>query len=182
MKKIYKELNNFDIRQSLEDHDSWVQSVHILQNGLSGNYIDNAGNFGNQMLNQITSIALEGYQNARDAAYGKLRELRNKVEALKKDTGYAGLVEHTYGNQTSLYEGMTYYDKNGNLIPSEFENKLVSTNLHFRLTYPTYIQLTLTTSLCCLTNLNQKYLKPTGILLPSPQPSITTINQLPPKP
>jgi hypothetical protein len=68
------------------------------------------------MLNQITSIALEGYQNARDVAFGKLRELRDKVEGLKKDTGYAGLVEHTFGNQTSLYEGMTYYDKNGNLM------------------------------------------------------------------
>ena len=114
--KAILELNNFDIRQSLEDHDSWIQSVHILQNGLSGNYVDNAGNFGNQMLNQITSIALEGYQNARDVAFGKLRELRDKVEGLKKDTGYAGLVEHTFGNQTSLYEGMTYYDKNGNLM------------------------------------------------------------------
>jgi hypothetical protein len=49
-------------------------------------------------------------------AYGRLRELRNKVEQLKNDTGYAGLVEHTFGNQTSLYNGMTYYDKSGNLL------------------------------------------------------------------
>lgn len=114
--KAILELNNFNIRQALEDHDSWIQSVHILEKGLSGTYVDNAGNFGNQMLNQITSIALEGYQNARDQAYGRLRELRNKVEGLKKDSGYAGLVEHTFGNQASLYEGMTYYDQNGNLL------------------------------------------------------------------
>lgn len=114
--KAILELNNFNVRQSLKDHDSWLESVHIIQNGMSGTYIDNAGNFGNQMLNQITSIALEGYQNARDMAYGRLRELRNKVEQLKKDTGYAGLVEHTFGNQTSLYNGMTYYDKSGNLL------------------------------------------------------------------
>mgnify|MGYP003456703608 CR=1 FL=1 len=68
------------------------------------------------MLNKITSIALEGYQNARDQAFGRLRELRNKVEQLKKDSGYAGLVEHTVGNQTSLYDGMTYYDQTGNLL------------------------------------------------------------------
>ena len=60
--------------------------------------------------------------------------------------------------------------------------KLVSTNLHFRLTYPTYIRLTLTASLWCLTNLNQTYLKSTGILLSSLQLSIPTINQIPPKP
>lgn len=114
--KAILELNNFNVRQALEDHDSWIQSVHILEKGLSGTYVDNAGNFGNQMLNQITSIALEGYQNARDQAYSRLRELRNKTEQLKKDTGYAGLTEHTFGNQTSLYEGMTYYDKNGDLL------------------------------------------------------------------
>jgi hypothetical protein len=45
-----------------------------------------------------------------------LHELRAKVEELKKDTGYAGLMEHTVGNQTSLYDGMTEYDKNGNLV------------------------------------------------------------------
>jgi hypothetical protein len=32
------------------------------------------------MLNQITSLALEGYQNARDAAYSKLNALRLKTE------------------------------------------------------------------------------------------------------
>lgn len=114
--KAILELNNIDIRQSLEDHDSWIQSLRIWEKGLSGNYVDNAGNFGNQMLNKITSIALEGYQNARDQAFGRLRELRNKVEQLKKDSSYAGLVEHTVGNQTSLYEGMTYYDQTGNLL------------------------------------------------------------------
>ena len=60
--------------------------------------------------------------------------------------------------------------------------KLASTNLHFRLTYPTNIQLTLTTSLWCLTNPKQTYLKSTGILQPSLQASIPTINQIPPKP
>jgi hypothetical protein len=28
----------------------------------------------------------------------RLHELRAKVEELKKDTGYAGLMEHTIGN------------------------------------------------------------------------------------
>jgi hypothetical protein len=59
--KAILELNNFDVRQALEDHDSWLESIHILEKGLQGTYLENAGNFGNQMLNQITSIALEGY-------------------------------------------------------------------------------------------------------------------------
>jgi hypothetical protein len=46
--------------------------VNIFRKGISGNMLDNAGNFGNQLLNQITSLALEGYQNGRDIAYKRL--------------------------------------------------------------------------------------------------------------
>jgi hypothetical protein len=74
------ELRNFHVRQALSDHKSFFESFNIIKNGISGNMMDNAGNFGNQMLNQITSLALEGYQNARDAAYSKLNNLRLKTE------------------------------------------------------------------------------------------------------
>lgn len=114
--KAILDLNNFNIRQTLEDHHKLIQSTHILQKGLSGTYTDNAMNFGNELLNQISALALEGYQNARDLATNKLLVLRNKVEELKKDLGFSGFIEHTYGNQTSLYDGMTYYSKNGNLL------------------------------------------------------------------
>ena len=55
------ELSNFDIRQEVKAHNSYIDSLNILNNGLSGNYIDNAGNFGNKLLNQVSSLALEGY-------------------------------------------------------------------------------------------------------------------------
>lgn len=108
------ELRNFHVRQALSDHKSFFESFNIINKGISGNMMDNAGNFGNQMLNQITALALEGYQNARDAAFGKLNSLRLKTEQLKKDLNYSGFVEHTYGNQTSLYKGMIEY-VNGDL-------------------------------------------------------------------
>lgn len=114
--KAILELSRFDVRQALHDHDQWIQTFDILNKGLSGTYVDNAGNFGLQMLNQITALALEGYQNARDQARPKLRKLRNMVESIKKEQGYSGFIEHTFGNQTSLYEGMTYYDANGDLL------------------------------------------------------------------
>ncbi len=109
------ELRNFNIRQNIKDHDPYLESVHILRDGISGNNLDNAGNFGNRLLNQITSLALEGYQNARDEAFRKLNELRQKTEKLKNDTGFSGLLEHTIGNQASLFNGMTEYTQDGDL-------------------------------------------------------------------
>lgn len=121
------ELRNFPIRQALKDHKNFLEHYNIITKGISGNMLDNAGNFGNQMLNQITSLALEGYQNARDAAYRLLNTSRLKTEQLKKDLGYSGLVEHTYGNQTSLYQGMIEHTSDGDL---RFVNPWKDNTLH----------------------------------------------------
>ena len=110
------DLNNFEVRQTLKDHDNYLESAHILSKGLSGNMLDNAGNFGNELLNKITAITLEGYQNGRDSAYPKLVELRKRTEELKKHVGYNRFIEHTIGNQTSMYDGMTEYTQNGDLM------------------------------------------------------------------
>ncbi|MBR2248666.1 MAG: hypothetical protein IJ880_16920 [Bacilli bacterium] len=110
------ELNGIDIRQELYAHNNWVESYKIWKDGLSGNYIDNANNFGNRLLNQVTQIALEGVQNAREAGFARIRTLRDKTEELKRHSGYNPFVEHTYGNQTSLYDGMTYFSQNGDLL------------------------------------------------------------------
>jgi hypothetical protein len=39
-----------------------------------------------------------------------MKKLRMLVEKLKKEQGFAGIKEHTYGNQTTLYKDMTYFD------------------------------------------------------------------------
>ena len=114
--KAMLDLNNIIVHQELHPHDNWVESVKVLTEGFSGNYWENANNFGNRLLNQVSSIALEGVQNAREIGFPKIRTLRDKVEDLKRDAGYSGLLEHTVGNQTSLYEGMTYFHDNGNLL------------------------------------------------------------------
>jgi hypothetical protein len=41
------ELSGFDIRQETKAHSSFL----VLENGMSGNMIDNPGNFGNRLLN-----------------------------------------------------------------------------------------------------------------------------------
>ena len=109
------ELSGLDIRQEVKAHSNWIDSVNILNNGVSGNYIDNAGNFKNRLLNQVTSIALEGYQNARDTIYSRIRHLTTAVEELKRQEGYGTLKEHTFGNQTSLYDGMMEFTDDGDL-------------------------------------------------------------------
>jgi hypothetical protein len=45
------ELNKFDVRQALNDHDKYLQSLNIFRKGISGTMLDNAGNFGNRLLN-----------------------------------------------------------------------------------------------------------------------------------
>lgn len=125
------ELTRLDVRQSLSDHEKYLESVNIIRKGMSGSMLDNPGHFRNSLLNQVTSLALEGYQNARDMASRRLIELRLKTEELKKKTGFSGLLEHTVGNQASLYNGMTEYIdgdlrfinpwKNNNLHPDKAE-------------------------------------------------------------
>ena len=110
------ELQGIDIHQELHPQRKYLQSARIQSEGISGIYIDNAGNFSNRLLNQITSLALDGVQSAREIGFARIRTLRDKTEQLKKDSNYSGFVEYTIGNQTSLYDGMTYFHQNGDLL------------------------------------------------------------------
>ena len=114
--KALLELSSKDVRQMVKSDKNYISSWKIWKDGLSGLMIDNPGQFGNAILNQMTSIVLEGYQNARDIAQGRIRTLRNNVEELKKKTGYSGVKEMTYGNQSELYDKMTYYTDEGDLL------------------------------------------------------------------
>ena len=120
------ELSGFNIRQEVKAHTDYLDSVRFWENGISGNRLDNAGNFGNKLLNQVTSLALEGYQNTRDLIYSRLRKLTMSVEKLKQNEGYNSLKEYTFGNQASLYDGMIKYTDDGDLV---FENPWKSTTL-----------------------------------------------------
>ena len=107
------ELSGFDIRQEVKAHSNWIDSLNVLENGMSGNMLDNPGNFGNQLLNQVTALALDGYQNTRDMSIRRLNELSDKVRALKRAEDYNMAKEYTIGNQADLYQGMTYFDTDG---------------------------------------------------------------------
>ena len=113
------DLSNVQTRQLLQSHGKYIDGKlspkSLLNEGWSGYYVDNANNFKNQLLNQVTNIVLEGYQNARDTATSELTLLRKDVEQLKHDIGFSGIIEHTIGNQTSLYNGMTEYTSDGDL-------------------------------------------------------------------
>jgi len=44
-----------------------------------------------------------------------LNELRLKTEKLKKAMGFSGIIEHTVGNQTSLFRGMIEFTGDNNI-------------------------------------------------------------------
>ena len=48
------ELDGVNFTQQLSDHDSWLQSRHILTEGLSGTQYDNPGNMSSDTLNFIS--------------------------------------------------------------------------------------------------------------------------------
>lgn len=77
--------------------------------------LDNAHNYVNKLLNDIANMALEGYQNTREQSLSKLQDIRRMVEEIKKDTGFSGVKEHIWGNQTELYKGMTRFTEDGDL-------------------------------------------------------------------
>lgn len=91
------------------------ESLNVLRDGLSSNMLDNAHNYVNKLLNDIANIALEGYQNTREQSLSKLQDIRRMVEEIKKDTGFSGVKEHIWGNQTELYKGMTRFTEDGDL-------------------------------------------------------------------
>jgi hypothetical protein len=53
--------------------------------------------------------------------------MRQNAEKLKKEMGYAGITEHTFGNQTSLYKGMTEFTSDGDF---RFVNPWKDNTLH----------------------------------------------------
>ena len=109
------ELSNINVRQIHEDNKKILQNWNIVSKGIQGTMVDNPGNFMNDLLNQVTNSALEGYQNARDQAAPRLNELRLKTEKLKKAMGFSGIIEHTVGNQTSLFRGMIEFTGDNNI-------------------------------------------------------------------
>lgn len=109
------EMSNVDARQMHQDNKKLLQNKNIITKGIQGTMIDNAGNFLNQLLNEVSNSALEGYQNARDAASRRLNQLRLKTEKLKRDMGFSGILEHTIGNQTALYNGMIEFTGDNNI-------------------------------------------------------------------
>jgi hypothetical protein len=59
--------------------------------------------------------------------------LRLKTEKLKKDLGFSGILEHTVGNQASLYNGMVEYtsDEDLRFINPWKNNKLNTTQQEY---------------------------------------------------
>lgn len=110
------ELQGYNFRQQLEDHDKWLEDIAIFQKGLTGTYIDNPGNLNNETLNTITKAVTEAYQNVRSDIEAPKTKVRELVEKLKKASGFNYLQERTIGNQASLYKNMFRYTEEGDIL------------------------------------------------------------------
>jgi hypothetical protein len=77
-----------------------------LLEGLSGTQYDNPGNMSSDTLNFISKQLNVAYQNIRNDMSKLSSELRNRVNALKRDKDFGWLESRTIGNQTDLYKNM----------------------------------------------------------------------------
>lgn len=110
------ELQGYDFRQQLSDHDKWLEHVSIFQKGLSGTYLDNPGNLNSETLNTITRVVTEAYQNVRSDMEAPKTKIRTLVEKLKQSKGFGYLKERTIGNQASLYKNMIKFTDDGDIM------------------------------------------------------------------
>lgn len=113
------ELNGIELRQQLQDHDSWVQDRSfggILTKGLSGNLQDNPGQLNSKALNTLTDLVTQGYQNVRDDMQKEVVKMRSLVEKLKKRMGYSWMQSRLIGNEISIFKNMTYMSSTGDLM------------------------------------------------------------------
>lgn len=110
------DLKGIKLRQQVEDHDKWIESINIFRHGVSGNRIDNPGNLDSENLNLITQLVSEAYQNTRDTMQQKKLEIQKLVEEFKKEKSFGALQENTIGNQASLYSNMYEQTANGDFV------------------------------------------------------------------
>lgn len=102
-------LRDIQFKQQIKDHDKWLEErslTGILKRGASGTYLDNPGNHLSNTLNSITTLITQAYQNIRNKMGGRVAELRQATEELKKDKSFIGIRQVT-GNATDLYKNMT---------------------------------------------------------------------------
>lgn len=103
-------------RQQLKDHSQWLESIHILRDGISGTYTDNPGNLSSETLNTITRMVTQAYQLTRDDMQRKQVKVSQLVTKLKEAKGFGSLQAHTLGNQTNLYANMTKQTSDGDFV------------------------------------------------------------------
>ena len=110
------QLKGVNFRQQLKDHDSFIESLIVWKNGVSGTYIDNPGNMDSETLNLVTKLVTEAYQNVRDELQKEKVTVSKLVNNLKKEKQFGYAKENTVGNQVSLYSNMTYVSKDGDFL------------------------------------------------------------------
>lgn len=110
------ELKNVNVRQQVKDADNWLESFKgIFTQGAEGLNLENPGNFRSDALNQITKSIKNVHQKVRDVVLRRSYKNQEMVEKLKRAQGFSSMDEK-FKNQTSLYDGMTYVDADGDFM------------------------------------------------------------------
>lgn len=108
--------NNLTLSQQLEDSSKWVESMKIWKDGLHGTYIDNPGQLNNSILNNVTKLINQAYQNVRQDVEGAKADIRRLVNKLKEQKGYSLLSEGIIGYQAQLYKNFYTTTSDGDWV------------------------------------------------------------------
>lgn len=98
------EINGFKERQALRDHDNYVDS---FLKGWQGNEIDNPGNYGNYLVNEVSKLIVNNTQDIRDRIMNTIKENREMVQELDQKLGNSRISQWVV-NPNSRFKGMTY--------------------------------------------------------------------------
>ena len=107
------EIDGVDFKQQAVDHWEWIQPG---VKGWAGSWIDNPGNMLSSTLNYVSEQVNIAYQNVRDDITKLNSELRNKLNALKREKEFNWVYTRTIGNQTDLYQNMFDKSKTGKFL------------------------------------------------------------------
>lgn len=113
--KALLEVNGFKDRQQLKDHSDLLESARIWRDGLHNNQVDNPGNFGNQIVNDISKMIVNTTQQIRTSINEYTKENREDVQELDNALGRARASQF-FTNPASRFKGMTYVSDNNDVL------------------------------------------------------------------
>lgn len=98
------DLNGFKTRQALKGHTNYMDSLAVLTEGFSGNQVDNAGNFKNYYVNEVSKLIINSVQTIRNKIMSSVQDNGDDIKQLDKELKKNFVIS----NPNTRFVGMTY--------------------------------------------------------------------------